>query len=368
MLGGLTPAVWDGLAGRNFYSSAAWLAFCAADFGGESAAAVVRRGDEPACAIPFVEVHDPSVLLSLYRWHDVLAEYGLPAPPPAGLLVGPREGYQTHVLSGPDGPATADVEELVGRIREAHADAVAMYVTTAGASAFRDAGVETVPVALEADAWIEVPEGGWEPWLESLPKKRRYSVRQEVRRFGEAGYRVDQVGLPECWSQLGDMASATQAKYGEASDPEPLLRALENHARCMGDDARVALCRTGDGDPVGFCLYYVWADTVFIRWAGFDYERLADAAEYFNLVYYAQLELASARGWRWLHAGLKSTEAKALRGAELRPVWLVDLAEDSVLAGAASEVRSHNRRCYERLKADPRTADAVVDDAWEPFL
>jgi uncharacterized protein len=89
------------------------------------------------------------------------------------------------------------------------------------------------------------------------------------------------------------------------------------------------------------------------------------------LLYYDQIELAAERGVRWIHAGIKSPEAKARRGAELRPLWLVDLAEDSVLAQAqvSGQVRQHNMRGYQRLVEDGQTAAALVDrDSWEAFL
>jgi hypothetical protein len=112
----------------------------------------------------------------------------------------------------------------------------------------------------------------------------------------------------------------------------------------------------------------VWGDTLYLRWAGFDYDRLAGAAEYFNLVYYDQVMQAPKLGVRWIHAGIKAAEAKALRGAELRPLWLVDLTHDSVLAGRREEVRAHTLRTVEELLADSRTRAAIRDpDSWLEF-
>jgi hypothetical protein len=368
--GGLTPSTWDELAGGHFYSSAAWLGFCAADFGGESAAAVVHRDGTPVCAVPYVRAD--AALFGSYRWHDILTEAGLPAPAPDGILVGPREGYQTHFL-GASGTTRAELADVVAQLRAAAADdadpaCVAMYVTTDDVLALRAAGVTTTPVLLEADGWIEVPDHSWSAWEESLSRNRRKMVRRDVRRFREAGYRIEQVPLTECWSLLGEIASATQAKYGHETRPDIELRSLRNHAVTMGDAARTALLYTPDGSLVGFCLHYVWQDTVSLRWLGLDYDRLTGAQEYFNLCYYAQIERAGELGIRWLHAGVKSVDAKAVRGARLRPLWLLDLTEDSVLAGEDEAIRRHNAVRYAELKADPVTADAVDEDAWRPFL
>jgi hypothetical protein len=366
-LGGLTPAAWDALAGRNFYSSAGWLGFCTTDFGQESAAAVSFRDGEPVCAVPYVPAD--SSLFGSYRWHDILTDAGLPAPHPDGLLVGPREGYQTHFL-GASGTTLDELADVVGQLRAAAAgqSCVAMYVTTDDALALRRAGVGTMPVLLEADGWIELPERSWSSWEESLTRNRRKMVQRDVRQFRDAGYRIEEVPLTECWHRLGEIASATQAKYGHDTRPEIELTSLRNHAVCMGEAARTALLYTAEGSLVGFCLYYAWQDTVTLRWLGLDYSRLSGGREYFNLCYYAQIELAAQLGTRWLHAGTKSVDAKAIRGARLRPLWLLDLTEDSVLAGADDAVRQHNAGRYEQLKADPITAAALDEDAWQAFL
>src|SRR5256885_8802903 len=103
-LGGLTRSTWDRFTGRNFYSSADWLGFCTADFGGESSAAVSYRNGEPVVMVPYVE--NSESLFSSYNWHNILTEAGLPAPEPKGILVGPREGYQTHFLGASEATPT----------------------------------------------------------------------------------------------------------------------------------------------------------------------------------------------------------------------------------------------------------------------
>jgi uncharacterized protein len=366
-LAGLTTARWDAFAGPHFYSSADWLGFCAADFGGESAAAVGYRDGEPVCVVPYVRTSE--TLFGSYRWHDKLTAAGLPAPDGDGILVGSREGYQTHFL----GAATTSPDELADVVAQLRTAAggkpcVAMYVTTDDVLALRRAGVATTPVLLKADAWIELPDSDWSAWEAALSKNRRKMVRRDVREFRVAGYRVEQVPLPECWERLGEIASATQRKYGHHTTPEIELKSLRNHAVQMGDAARTVLLYTSDGSLVGFCLYYLWAGTAFLRWVGLDYDRLVGGREYFYLCYYAQIECAAELGIRWLHAGVDAEDAKAIRGARLRPLWLVDLTEDSVLAGADEAIRAHNADGYARLKEMPVTADALDEHAWLPFL
>jgi hypothetical protein len=140
------------------------------------------------------------------------------------------------------------------------------------------------------------------------------------------------------------------------------LITFRNHERCLGDAAMVALC-TLDDIPVGFCLYYVWRDIIFLRWAGFDYPRLRNAYEYFNLCYYEQLRWAAEREIRWIHAGIKAPKTKVLRGAIIRPLWLLDLAATSPLVGAERAVHDHNAAFLDELLADSTLASGIADRA-----
>jgi hypothetical protein len=69
-----------------------------------------------------------------------------------------------------------------------------------------------------------------------------------------------------------------------------------------------------------------------------------------------------------VHPGIESPDAKALRGARLRPLWLLDLAEDSVLLGHADEIRAHNAAQVRRLReTSPAVSKALELDRCEPF-
>lgn len=373
----VAPGAWDRLAGRRFYSTCSWLTFCDNEPGALSGAATCYSEGKLVAAVPVAELISPS--MPLYRWNDLLSSQGLPALPSRGLLVGPRQGYQTHLLALEEELPGTLVAKLVEEIRRVHAlfgeaherACVAMYVTTRDAVALRRAGVSALPVLLGADAWLQVPPGGWPAWLESMTSKNRLKkVKKEVRRFRQAGYEINHMFLSQCYEKLAVAAASTQSKYGNSGNPDDYLPALRRYVERMGAVAKVAVCSQQGGTPVGFCIYFIWGDTIFLRWCGFDHRRLiSGAAEYFNLLYYGQIKLAEELGVRWIHAGIKSTEAKARRGAQLRPLWLVDLVEDSILAQVPDRVRQHNERGYRRLAEDSQTAEALVDlDSWQIFL
>jgi hypothetical protein len=374
LFGGLTTADWDRLADQHFYSSSAWLQFCATKGGGVPGAAVIHGDTAPAVAVPVLGLTEPPA--PLYRWSDILADRELPIPPAAGLLVGPRQGYLTNLLTGPGGVTPEAAASLIDAVRGWPLDAatqgqdharVAMYVTTADAELLRAGGADAEPVLLEADAMFELPPGGWDGYLDSLPSKRRGNIRREVREFVSAGYRIEHVPLADCYTELPELAEATQSKYGHGAPTDFWLNLLRGHVMSMGAAAQVGLCRRASGEIVGFGLYYVWADTLYLRWAGFDYRRLDGAAEYFNLVYYDHIQRACALGIRRIHAGIKASQAKWLRSARLRPLWLVDLSSDSVLSGHRNEVRQHNRSRYQQLICELGQPPTVDPAEWMAF-
>jgi uncharacterized protein len=372
-LGGVPAADWDKLAAGRFYSSALWLRLCAVAPGGASGAVHVGLPGGGLAAVPIAAVtSEPNLNL---RWHDQLTRRKLPSPPAAGILVGQRRGYLAHLLVAPGADRAEAVGRLLAAVRGVRAPGmgtggappcVAMYLTTADVIALREAGVWTMPVALKTDAWIEIPPGGWDAWMESIGSQHRVQrIRSEVRRFQRVGYQVRHLTLLECYRDAARLLARTQGRYGQPVDVDMLSQVFRDQGELAGPRAEVLLCVSDGQPPVGFCLFYRWGDTVYLRAAGFDYDELNSAAEYFNLVYYIPGRFP---GVRWLHAGTGTAEGKALRGATLHPLWLLDLSVDSVLQGRDDDVLGHNRAFVEELrKSSPAVAAALADEEWDLF-
>ncbi|HET6208892.1 MAG TPA: hypothetical protein VFD94_00840 [Jatrophihabitans sp.] len=366
-LGGLSDQRWDELAGDRFYSSAFWLRLCALEGGGASGAVHVELADGGLAAVPVIAVGEqphPNC-----RWGDRLAARGLPSPSPQGLLVGQRRGYLAHLLADPAADPAQVADALLTAVRtaetaEPEADArVALFLTTPDVLALRAAGVRSSPVLLAADAWIEIGDGGWDGWLDSLGSSHRARrIRSEVRRFERAGYRVWQLPLAEAYAEVARLTVQTEHRYGKPADQGRYAEAFRLQGEFAGPRAQVLLCGYDDGPAVGCCLYYRAGDTIYLRAVGFDYGRLRSAAEYFNLTYYLPARLP---GVRWLHAGISTPDGKALRGAQLRPLWLLDLSEHSVLVEAADQVRAHNAAFRAELaNRSPAVAAALDTELW----
>ncbi|NKE58804.1 GNAT family N-acetyltransferase [Lentzea sp. PSKA42] len=361
LLGGLSPTAWDKMADGHFYSTSTWLSHCASYPGASCGAAVAG-----SAAVPIVRFDGPPP--GNYHWADLLAKRELPVVPIDGLLVGSRLAYQSHLLG--DRSPTA-LSGLVAEVRALATEqpAVAMYLSTSDVLALHAAGVRATPVLLEPDAWLDVPEGGWDAWLQSLPSKRRVSVRREVRLFEEAGLKITHVALEECWDRLPPVANSMAIKYGYSARTPDFIKEFARYRESSGAVAQVALCTKGDNDDLlGFCMYYKHGDTIFLRWASFDYDLLTGNMEYFNLTYYTHIRLADRAGTRRLHAGKGAVDAKVFRGAHLRPLWMLDLSENSPHEQAEGDIRRHNARLLADLEADKRMSRAITDRAeWSVF-
>lgn len=382
--GGLKDQEWDALTGDLLYSSRDWLSFCATDVGGRATVGAVHARDRDGAltAVPVTALEDEPN--SFYQWHTQMTDRGLPAPGAAGLLLGQRRGYQTNLLRSSDS-REATVAELLAQVRDVHRDlagsgllttppvdplgCVALFLGTGDVLSLRSAGVSVMPVLLAADAWMPIPASGWTEWLQSLPSKgRRDSVKQEVKAFSCAGYEVVRKELGRCYEQAAELLACTQKRYGHPYDLGVLTESFRRQAAAMGPAAQVLFCARSGEAPVGFCLFYIQGDTLFVRAVGFDYERLRGAAEYFNLAYYETVRLAAEHGLRWVHPGIESSDAKALRGARIRPLWLLDLAEDSVLLDSSAEIRAHNADRFARLgDTSSAVAKALERDLFAPF-
>ncbi|MEY9905901.1 hypothetical protein ABIA35_002118 [Catenulispora sp. MAP12-49] len=369
-LGGLPDTVWDEIAGERFYSTALWLRLCGLPAGSTSGGLHVDLPGGGRAALPIASVQREPNPNS--RWQDLLTARGLPSPAPEGILVGARRGYLSHVMTTPGADRKVAAEYLLKALRSLPAPRadvppaqVAMYLTTEDVLLLRACGVDTLPVALNSDAWIAIPEGGFEDWLSTLSAGRRNSVRREMRRFEEAGYQVEEMSLGEAHEHVARLLARTELRYGRSPDVEALIRSFRTQGEVAGEHGRVLLCSKEGQPPVAFCLFYRRDDTVYLRAVGFDYDRLDGAGEYFNLAYYLPIQRP---GVRWLHAGISSQEVKAARGAVLRPLWLLDLSERSVLTGLDAEIRAHNAGFVAKLSASSPLIDRALDsELWDAF-
>lgn len=345
-------AEWGSLASEGgFYLSHEWLRMVEADPSATAEYLLISNDHRIIAALPVYDVNTEP--LGLYR-PDHLADGRWPGH---YLLAGARRGFINGILAAPDLNTEQRDEAFrllltaIGeRVRARGADgALFLHMTTVAAdellSADHDGYAAKVPVLTIVDSAINVPGSSIDDYLAAISPQYRRKIRREMRVFGEADYQTAEVRLAECLAEAGPLVCNLQHRYGHVDDDEVWQAELEQMAELLGERGVVFSCRH-EGALAGFALGYPHDKTLYMRRCGFDYDRLRDAFEYFNLGYYLPLQYAYRQGLKRLHLGPTAYEAKVRRGAVLAPLWGVAAftteseADDAALAWnrkAASE-------------------------------
>jgi uncharacterized protein len=323
---------WNRLADDDsFYLSYDWLRYIESERTERARYLLATDGGVLRGALPLYRVLEP--YRPLYRGEHFSELLGFTGE---ALIAGPCRGFHsTLLLPGPapvppvpPGTATdrlATLAELIDAARrlaarDGYAGLVLPYLTT---GALLDvAKVAGVRAAYDmAEAEMAVVSGGFDAYLEQAPRRVRGRLRADRERFARAGWVTCERDLADCWQDAARLLDNLQRKYEhtekQLADHE---RVIEGQARHMAADS-VVFSAEDDGGTAGLAVFYRWRNTMFGALAGFDYDRLRDGREYFNVTMCAPLEYAAKAGVQRLHLGVASWEAKGYRGALLRPLW-----------------------------------------------
>lgn len=328
-LGNLPSESWNSLSGaKSLYLCYDWL--CYAERGRDSEPnylVVSSAQNEILGALPIYSISKENNVN--YRTDHVL-EGRL-----AGryLLAGTRRGYVNDLLLHPalDEGEKAQVlsvilEEAERRASELDLDGVLfLYLTTKAAATLFQIRSTLQPSLLSLDTVLPVVGDGIDDYLRALASRRAYSIRKEIRRFQDFGYEIAIEQLADCWREAGPLVSNVQQRYGHMDSPQACSESLHSQANFLNKYARVFTARR-DGQLVAFSLFYSWNDILFGRLVGFDYDKLNNVNEYFNLFYYQPLQLAFRARYKSLNLGRKSYESKLRRGAIPRALWAIALS------------------------------------------
>jgi uncharacterized protein len=303
-------AEWDALAEDDgFHVSHAWLQFVESQVPAEYA--VAAAGGRVVAALPLYRVeHEPNA------WYDPKRLADLVGADEPVVLAGSRAGYRSTVLAAGPSELAAALDEALSSIAE---PLVFPFLTSRAVAAL--GAVVPVTAALDTvEAALEDCGDGFDAYLARLRRDRRNKVRRERRAFRESGLRTAVRGLEECRSELAPLLANVQRRYDQPADPAALAELLEAESATLAE--RSAVFTGEDGERiVGAFLTYRFGSGLFGRLAGFDYDRLPGAFEYFNLGVYEPVAYLAEHGLRSLRLGVGSWQAKAFRGATIRPLW-----------------------------------------------
>lgn len=247
---------------------------------------------------------------------------------PALVLGGRHMGNSTLLLSE---DAPADTADLLLRVAEDVAKSLrvqamsAVFVSEAD-DRFRGTLARAGYVAFGANRYstLTLPDGGYDGWIAQFTKKKRWKVRDERRRVSTAGFTSRVTALSAANLQgLAGLETQLLRKYGHDWRPEYSVTALERLVATFGADAMVSTVERGP-ETAGFVALLRKGDRWSARQVGFDYELQGDLPLYFETLFYAPVDAASAHGIRRIDFGLGSEEAKVSRGctAETQQTWV----------------------------------------------
>jgi predicted N-acyltransferase len=331
---------WDELAGDSgFYLSYDWLRFVEGDPGTSVEYLLGRRGHVVVGALPLYDVREEAN--SRYqpqRFTDLFRQRG------RLLVAGARTAYRSTLLVDwtlpPDIRQTI-VELLLRRALERAQDCgfhgVVMPFLTTEALIPLIRGRRVVATLDAVEAQIEDYGGSFAQYTERLSPSRRHRVRRERRIFTESGWSTTTQQLGDCAPTLARLLLNVNRKYGHSASLQVLREFLERQAEFVGWRSVVFSCEDKHG-IAGAALYYSFRNTMYGRLVGFDYGRLRNAFEYFNLAYYEPIVALAPQGPCALHLGIGSWEAKARRGATIRPLWTAFVPLDTDTTGGGLEL------------------------------
>lgn len=346
-------AEWGRLAGRaSLYSAHAWLQH------------VEQYGD---CTAKYLLVHDGARLigaLPTYRFTGPIPRYYdpeflVPGAEVGGpvLIAGTRQGYATEFLLADDlddATRTATLRALLEHLRAEPASLTTLlYLPTDALAMIRpQLSDEDVVFLLDARARLHVPSGGLTAYRDAVSDNTRARMRKELRRFDDAGCRVEVRRLSECHHLLGGLSAQVLQRYGHPITAEAEAARFEAQAQTMDDLCHVILARQG-ARAVGFTQFFGWNGVLFGRLHGVDDTMARSAALYYNLTYYRAVEFAAEHGYRTIDLGCDSYEAKVRRGARLDLLWGVALTPGWSAETTASLARTGALRLTEFRAWDP---------------
>jgi uncharacterized protein len=332
-------ADWDRLVGNDgFYLSYDWLRFV------ES---------EPVISARYLLAYESGALcgaLPLYRPLSQGFSRYLPAHF-AGLLgltgdylvAGGIRGYRSALLVVPDrrgdGDPLAALLEAAAAVaaEEGYAGVVLPCLST---SALLDvARVTEVRAAFEAaEAEFTGCGEGLQSYIARVRRSARMKIRADRARFIAAGWQVKVLSLDECWREAARLLTVLEHKYDRPSRPDGQLeRTLAGQAKLLSRSSLVFAC-VDDQEIVGLALLYRWRSTLYERLVGFDYGRLRDAREYFNLAFHEPIAYCQNHDLDRVHVGIGTWEAKGFRGAFMRPLWTAAMSAGTAPARPGLEL------------------------------
>ncbi|MFJ4877352.1 GNAT family N-acetyltransferase [Streptomyces sp. NPDC088745] len=334
---------------RTLYSSAAWFRLLERH-GHEYTYALLRQDRDLAlCAV----TEGTGTQARRYHPEFLLADH---VPAKDCVVIGPRTGYRNELLFGAS-PLAADA--LIAGLQDVAQGRTVLlpYLCGVDAARFTAAGHPAGLVAWEA--WLDVPDRGFDGYLDSVGHSRRRQIRADLRQVTDNGLRFETAPLDRNapLDEIARLLVLHEKKYDPsyARPPADFLPYLALCAQIPG--AHVILARL-NGRAVGCHVIFHHADVLWVRLFGVDESLRETRSSYFSLMFYEPLRLAHRLGAAAVHLGIAASETKLRRGARLEPLWTVALAGEGTRGRARQGLRARSIDLPDPLPASMRPPEA----------
>jgi predicted N-acyltransferase len=180
--------------------------------------------------------------------------------------------------------------------------------------------------------YLDIRWRTFEGYVSSLDSGMRRSVRREIRKCGQHGISIERIqDFAPISRELSALYSNLFTKYNKGKVCPLSSKFFNGLNTCARDKTNLFVARK-DHDIVGFSLSLRQSDVLDVYVSGFDYGRQAKTDfTYFNLVYYAQIDLAIQEGIRRIHFRGASDEAKLRRGCKRERMYMFIKTQDWTL-------------------------------------
>lgn len=185
--------------------------------------------------------------------------------------------------------------------------------------ALAEAGFQIVPMADRAELAVEWPD--FDGYLAWLPKRRRASVRGELRALAERGVEIVERPLREEEPELVRLRGKLIEKYGGHPDAEREARGFAALHTAFGTENLSVFEAVLDGVTLGFALFVRDGTHWTGLMTGTDYADPQSALTYFATFFYRPAAAAPGHGIDRVSYGIGSLKAKRLRGCTPRTLY-----------------------------------------------
>ncbi|MFE7318741.1 GNAT family N-acetyltransferase [Streptomyces sp. NPDC057555] len=178
-----------------------------------------------------------------------------------------------------------------------------------------------VEVLAAGNSVLDVPEGGFDGYVETLRSKDRRTVRREIRNLQPTGITFRTADIADVVKDVAGLSAALDAKHGLPYNPELHSKILLSQGEDLNRYHRVVVAERPNGTIAGFLVCFIKDGVLYPKMSGYDPQNEGEEYTYFNLGYYEMVRQAQAAELHTIEYGTEAYQAKVIRGCRIRRLY-----------------------------------------------